>query len=90
MSPLPSVLYFSETGKQPRVSRALLDGSEQTVILDADLTGPSALTFYQDTLYMVDARQNNKTRPRFMTYDARSKLWTPLKISSNFSVSYFN
>lgn len=53
-------MFWSDWGEMPRVSRAGMDGSHQTSIVDTFITWPNGLTLdYQESrVYWIDGRHN--------------------------------
>ncbi len=57
---VPRFMFWSDWGDTPRISRAGMDGSNQTDIVDTFITWPNGLTldYQKNKVYWIDARHN--------------------------------
>ena len=55
---LPSFMYWTDWGEEPRIERAGMDGSNRKVIVEAELYWPNGLTIdlEEQKLYWADAK----------------------------------
>ena len=54
-------MFWSDWGETPRISRAGMDGSNKTNIVDTSITWPNGLTldYQENRVYWIDARYNH-------------------------------